>query len=65
MLGRPPATTPGFVISIMVDNAAATVESIVANGGDIVIPIGAAAPEITASFRDLGGNIVGIYQHQD
>jgi hypothetical protein len=28
----------------------------------IVRPIGADAPEITARFRDPGGNIVGLYQ---
>ena len=46
----------------MVDSAAATVESIAANGGEIVQPIGGDAPEITARFRDPGGNIIGIYQ---
>ena len=60
--GRPPATTPGLMIYIMVDNAAATLEAIVANGGEIVQPIGADAPEITARFRDPGGNVIGVYQ---
>jgi predicted enzyme related to lactoylglutathione lyase len=46
----------------MVDNAAATVDAIVANGGEIVQPIGADAPEITARFRDPGGNVIGLYQ---
>jgi hypothetical protein len=46
----------------MVDSAASTVESITANGGEIVQPIGGDAPEITARFRDPGGNIIGIYQ---
>jgi predicted enzyme related to lactoylglutathione lyase len=60
--GRPPLTTPGLLIYIMVDNAAAILDAIVANGGDIVQPIGADAPEITARFRDLGGNVLGLYQ---
>jgi hypothetical protein len=47
----------------MVDDAAATIEMIVENGGEIVQPIGADAPEITAQFRDPAGNILGIYQH--
>jgi uncharacterized protein len=60
--GRPPATDPGFVIYIMVDSVAETVETIVANGGEIVQPIGGDAPEITARFRDPGGNVMGLYQ---
>lgn len=62
VLGRPPAAQPGFVISIMVTSVAATLDAIVANGGEIVRPIGADAPEITAWFRDPAGNVVGLYQ---
>ena len=60
--GRPPATAPGLLFYIMVDSAAKTVETILDNGGEIVQPIGADAPEITARFRDPGGNVIGIYQ---
>ncbi len=63
VLGRPPAAQPGFVIYIMVDSVEATVKSVTAHGGQIVQPIGADAPEITARFRDPGGNVVGLYQH--
>jgi len=38
------------------------VDAVRAAGGEIVQPLGADAPEITARFRDPGGNIVGIYQ---
>jgi predicted enzyme related to lactoylglutathione lyase len=62
ILNRPPSNTPGLMVYIMVNDAAATVKSIVANGCQIVQPIGADAPEITARFRDPGGNVVGIYQ---
>jgi len=62
VLGRPPTTEPGFLIYIMVDNVAATMESVIAAGGAIVQPIGGDAPEITARFRDPAGNIVGLYQ---
>lgn len=62
IVGRPPSTTPGLLVYIMVDNAEATVKAIVANGGQIVQAIGGDAPEITARFRDPGGNIIGIYQ---
>ena len=60
--GRPPASAPGLMVYIMVDSAAATCESVVAHGGEIVQPIGADAPEITARFRDPGGNVIGLYQ---
>jgi hypothetical protein len=50
------------MVHIMVDDAAATLDLIVANGGQIVQPIGADAPEITARFRDPGGNVIGVYQ---
>ena len=59
--GRP-ASTPGLLIYIMVDNVAGTIDSIVAHGGEIVQPIGADAPEITARFRDPAGNVIGLYQ---
>ena len=62
ILGRPPATEPGLLIYIMVDSAAATLDAIVANEGEIVQPIGADAPEITARFRDPGGNVIGLYK---
>src|SRR6478672_13835104 len=61
-LGRPPASQPGLMVYIMVDSVAATLEAIVANGGEIVQPIGADAPEITARFRDPAGNVLGLYQ---
>jgi uncharacterized protein len=61
-VGRPASGKPGLLIYIMVDSAAATVETIIANGGEIVQQIGGDAPEITARFRDPGGNVLGIYQ---
>jgi len=62
VLGRPPSSEPGLLVYIMVDSVAATVEVILANGGELVQAIGADAPEITARFRDPGGNVIGIYQ---
>jgi len=62
VLRRPPASAPGLLVYIMVDSVAATLESLVANGGEIVQPIGADAPEITARFRDPAGNVLGLYQ---
>lgn len=63
VLGRPPSPDPGILVHIMVDDAAATVEAVLAKGCEIVQPIGAELPEITARFRDPGGNVLGIYQH--
>jgi hypothetical protein len=62
IVDRPPATQPGLLIYIMVDSVAAAVDAIIANGGEIVQPIGADAPEITARFRDPAGNVMGLYQ---
>lgn len=63
VLGRPASGRPGLLVYIFVDSAAAAVDAVVANGGQIVQPIGADAPEVTARFRDPGGNILGLYQH--
>jgi uncharacterized protein len=59
---RPPSTKPGLLLYIMVDSVSATIDSIVANGGRIVQPLGADAPEITARFADPDGNVLGLYQ---
>ena len=63
VLGRKPMTEVGLLIYIMMDSVAATMESVVANGGKIVQPIGADAPEITARFADPAGNVLGLYQN--
>lgn len=60
--GRPPAAKPGLLFYVMVDSVEATIESVVANGGVIVQPLGADAPEITARFADPAGNVIGLYQ---
>ena len=61
-VGRPPASQPGLLVYVMVEDAEATVKAIEANGGEIVQAIGGDAPEITARFRDPGGNVIGIYE---
>jgi uncharacterized protein len=61
-LGRPPGDRPGLLVYIMVDDIDQACDAVVANGGAIVQPIGADAPEITARFRDPGGNVIGLYQ---
>jgi predicted enzyme related to lactoylglutathione lyase len=59
--GRSPAE-PGLLVYIMVDSVSETMDAVVANGCEIVQPIGVDAPEITARFRDPGGNVIGLYQ---
>jgi len=60
--GRPPAAKPGLLVYVMVDSVEAAIKAVVANGGTIVQPIGADAPEITARFADPAGNVIGLYQ---
>ena len=62
VLKRPPLATVGILIYVMVDSVEATIAKIVANGGEIVQPVGGDAPEITARFRDPGGNVLGVFQ---
>ena len=62
--GRPPSPQPGVLIYVMVSDVASTLEAVVAHGGQIVQPIGADAPEITARFRDPAGNVLGLYQER-
>jgi uncharacterized protein len=62
VLGRPSSAKPGLLFYIMVDSVAATVDAVVANGCEIVQPIGADAPEITARFLDPAGKVIGLYQ---
>jgi uncharacterized protein len=64
VLGRTASTRSGLLVSIMVDNAQATLEAILIQGGKIVEPIGKDFPEITALFSDPAGNVMSIYQHR-
>jgi predicted enzyme related to lactoylglutathione lyase len=60
--GRKPMTVVGLLFYIMVNDINVTIEKLIANGGIIVQPVGADAPEITARFQDPAGNIIGLYQ---
>jgi predicted enzyme related to lactoylglutathione lyase len=61
VLGRTPMA-PGLMVYIMVDSVADAIKKVKANGGEIVQPIGGDPGEITARFRDPGGNVIGLYQ---
>lgn len=60
--GRPPASEPGLLIYIMVADAAAAVDAVIAAGGEIVEPVDPDGHEIFATFRDPAGNVLGVYQ---
>jgi predicted enzyme related to lactoylglutathione lyase len=60
--GRPPSGEPGLLLYVMVDSVAATIDAVIAHGGELVQPIGAGAPEVIARFRDPAGNVIGLYQ---
>ena len=62
VLDRPPATAPGLMVYIMVGDAAAAVEAVLAAGGEIVRRIDPTASEVFAWFWDPAGNVLGIYQ---
>jgi predicted enzyme related to lactoylglutathione lyase len=62
VVARPPSSQPGLLLYIMVDSVAATIDAVIAHGGQLVQPIGADAPEVTARFRDPAGNVLGLYQ---
>jgi predicted enzyme related to lactoylglutathione lyase len=62
VVGRRAAAEPGLLVYIMVDSVAATLDAVLANGGEVAQPIGMDAPEITARFRDPAGNVIGLYQ---
>jgi uncharacterized protein len=60
--GRAAWPVPGLLFYIMVDSVEEAVRAVLANGGEVVQPIGVDAPEITARFSDPGGNVIGLYQ---
>jgi uncharacterized protein len=59
---RTPDPEPGILPYIMVADAAAAAEAVLAAGGDIVLPAGRYGTEVLATFLDPAGNLLGIYQ---
>jgi predicted enzyme related to lactoylglutathione lyase len=64
VLGRKPVGEPGLIVSIMVADAIAACDAIVAAGGTIVRPVDPNAREIIAWFHDPAGNLMGIYEER-
>jgi uncharacterized protein len=61
-LGRTPMVPGLLMVYIMVESVADAIEKVKTNGGEIVQPIGVDPGEMTARFRDPGGNVIGLYQ---
>ena len=63
-VGRPPSREPGMVTYIMVDSIDATLEKIVAAGGERATPLTPIGPSgaAYATFLDPAGNQLGLYQ---
>jgi uncharacterized protein len=59
--GRP-AADPGLLISLWVDNIDAAISDVEAAGCAIVQGVGGDPGELTARFRDPGGNTIGLYE---
>lgn len=60
--GRAPSGDPGILIYIMVENMHGSIAAVIEHGGEIVLDVGADAPEVTARFRDPAGNVIGLFQ---
>lgn len=58
----PPASTLGLLVYVMVDSVEKTIDAVRRHGGEIVQPLDPAAREMTATFRDPAGNVIGLYQ---
>jgi hypothetical protein len=60
---RPLATDAGLLAWINVDGIDGVLESIRANGGEVIKPPSPDGPRWLATIRDPGGNVLGIVQH--
>jgi predicted enzyme related to lactoylglutathione lyase len=61
VLGRAPASEPGFMIYVMVRDADAALRAVVAAGGEVVAPV-TRQREAIARVRDPFGNVLGVYE---
>lgn len=62
VLDRAPASTPGLTVYIWVADINSAIAAVKAAGGTIVQPVDVNHPEVIALFRDVAGNVLGIYQ---
>ena len=66
VLGRSPSREPGMLTYVMVDDIDATLQNVIAAGGQTVTPFTALSPggEGFATFLDPAGNLLGLYQER-
>jgi uncharacterized protein len=62
VIDRAPAHVPSLVVYIMVADINAAIAAVEAAGGTIVQPVDPNSPEVFVHFRDVAGNVLGIYQ---
>ena len=60
--GRPATSAPGLLIFITVNDMAATFDSVIRNGGEVLQPIDVDTAELIGRFRDPAGNVIGLFQ---
>ena len=60
--GRPPHTTPGLMIYVMVADLTAALERARTAGGEVLSRSDSDASERIASVRDPAGNVIGVYE---
>ena len=60
--GHPCAAEPGLLVYIRVDDVPAALAAIEQHGGEVVMPATLQKPvEAIATFRDLAGNVLGVF----
>lgn len=60
--GRAPSREAGLLVYVMVADAEATLERVVAEGGEVVEPLRPGGRDVVARFRDPAGNLLGVYE---
>jgi predicted enzyme related to lactoylglutathione lyase len=58
--GRPTSPDPGLLVYIMVRNVGETLETVVKNGGRVILPMGEEIEQLIGRFADPDGNVLGL-----
>jgi predicted enzyme related to lactoylglutathione lyase len=63
LTGRPPSSEPGLLVYVMVESVEEILKKISSAGGEVVTPLTPQGEgEAFATFRDLAGNVLGIFE---
>jgi uncharacterized protein len=60
--GRPTSPDPGLLVYIMVRNVGETLETVVKNGGRVILPMGEEMEQLIGRFADPDGNVLGLVE---